>query len=181
MNFREQAPDTPAKAVDPRYATARDAAIRSFFNRFGRFPTEDEFRQSIGHFLPRDLRRMAMVEQPERHTPEAGSRVVEKVDGAVNSQSFGNDAIRWLLQQRYGRMPTPDEVNDAMQGYRQSARRSPAVSINVDSPRVDRRQSPLRPPPFERTPLFASPTSFHERATAGAAMAEPLLAAGPRA
>lgn len=38
--------------VDPRYATARDAAMQSFFNRFGRFPTQEEFSQSIGHFLP---------------------------------------------------------------------------------------------------------------------------------
>lgn len=52
MNFQEQMLNTPAAAVDPRYATARDAATRSSFHRFGRPPTEDEFRQSIGHFLP---------------------------------------------------------------------------------------------------------------------------------
>lgn len=52
MNFREQMSSMSAEAVDPRYVTARDAAIRSFFNRFGRPPTEDEFRQSIRHFLP---------------------------------------------------------------------------------------------------------------------------------
>jgi len=52
MNIREQASAKPADNADPRYASARDAAVRSFFNRFGRFPTEDEFRQSIGHFLP---------------------------------------------------------------------------------------------------------------------------------
>lgn len=52
MNLRDESYDMPTDGVDPRYATARDAAIRSFFNRFGRFPTDDEFRQSIGHFLP---------------------------------------------------------------------------------------------------------------------------------
>lgn len=163
MNFREQVSDAPADAVGPRFATARDAAIRSFFNRFGRAPTEDEFRQSIGHFLPADLRRGAIagdvdVKAPAAHREQAGSAV-----RAVDPDAVGRDAVAWLLRQRDGQTPTPAEVEEQMLTYMYRPRRFVPVAISEDPPTITRRPTSLRPPPFERTPLFPSVSSFYER------------------
>lgn len=90
MNFREHVPSTPAESVDPRYATARDAAIRCFFNRFGRPPTEDEFRQSIGHFLPAGVSAMP-VDAGNRDAPMADALPGQDVLGARPNTSHNKN------------------------------------------------------------------------------------------
>lgn len=101
------------EGVDPRYATARDAAMQSFFNRFGRSPTDEEFRQSIGHFLP------AGVARP----------MGENMSGAAHAsrlkeRSAGPNDMRGLTSQRVagaGGSGTPDSAELQPQQSRQFA------------------------------------------------------------
>ena len=163
MDFREQMSDTPAEAVDPRYARARDAAIRSFFHRFGRAPTEDEFRQSIGHFLPADLQRGAIAADVDRDAPGEHRDQAGSTTRAVDPNAVALSAATWLLQQRTGRPPTPEEVEKLMQEYVRLPNRAVPVAISEEPPTIARHSPPLQAPPFERAPLFPSASSFYER------------------
>lgn len=118
MDFRESARSAPETAVDPRYATARDAAIRSFFHRFGRAPTEDEFRQSIEHFMPAGESVYAdsdLAPLPYTDTQDP-PRAAEYEARAVRFY-MARDAAIQSFRNRLGRDPSVDELREALPNY----------------------------------------------------------------
>lgn len=117
MTSREGFASTQATA-DSRNAVAHDAAIRSFHNRFGRFPTEDEFEQSIGHFLPAGVAAYARRDQASLPyiNAEGSSRPPEDEAQAVRFET-ARDATIQSFRNRLGRDPSVDELREALPHY----------------------------------------------------------------
>lgn len=161
-----------------RIQAARDAAITSFFNRYGRMPTEWDVAQSIVHFLPADLRTRALL--AVRRIGEAETRQTESAPPSEEPlvPDFGSDAARWLPHRRYGRPPTDEEVRRATDAYSSSGA-SGQMQINVDPESLSILRLPsLRAPPFERVPLGGHAADISAALhLANSPLAEPLSSA----
>jgi hypothetical protein len=111
--------------TDPRYAAARDAAIRSFLNRYGRMPTEGDIDQMVAQFLSPEARAALGIGAPgmagRLASPEAGSMIGQPDPvGATSTQELPRDyaeAAERVVQSfrnRYGRPPTEDEFRQSI-------------------------------------------------------------------
>ncbi|MCC7050125.1 MAG: hypothetical protein IT562_25710 [Alphaproteobacteria bacterium] len=113
-------------SFDPRYVTAREAARRSFFNRYGRMPTELDIDQTVAQFLS-PVTRVALG-------IEAGASNAANLFGSVPTSSAGPidatsdpamrgtpqtyvDAAERAVQSfhnRFGRPPTEEELQQSI-------------------------------------------------------------------
>lgn len=93
-----------------RLQAARDAAIQSFRNRYGRIPTEADVEQLIDGFLPPDLRAL----RPQRawlRSQEPSRSGATYFERQRVPEPWEVDAVTRAYLSQLGRAPTSDELD----------------------------------------------------------------------